>query len=786
MSDIPSNDQDGDNGARRSELVPAAATDATVRVDVNQLHALSGGRLGDPFALLGPHRLGGDLYQIRVYQPGALGIDILAREGDAGDASAASAAGTGEVLTTLQAFGGAAADGLFVGQARLSQREAYLLRVRWPDGQGGETVQISEDAYAFGLLLGELDIHLLREGRHRELGRCLGAQAIVVDGVPGVRFAVWAPNAQRVSTVGDFNLWDGRRHPMRLRAEAGVWELFIPRLPVGSRYKYEIIGRDGTLLPQKADPVARATEMPPGTASVVAPAENFVWTDSEWMAQRAGRQAPTAPFSAYEVHAGSWLRIVEENGRALNWIEMADRLIPYAVGMGFTHIEFMPVMEHPFGGSWGYQPLSQFAPSARFGAPADFARFVDRCHAAGLGVILDWVPAHFPSDGHGMVYFDGTPLYEHSDPREGFHQDWNTLIFNLGRNEVRGFLIASALEWLERFHVDGLRVDAVASMLYRDYSREAGEWIPNIYGGRENLESVAFLKELNQTVAERCPGALTIAEESTAWPGVTAPVERGGLGFSYKWNMGWMHDTLHYIEYDPLYRRHHHHNLTFGMVYAYSEKFLLPISHDEVVHGKGSLYGKMPGDDWQKLANLRAYFGFMWTHPGKKLLFMGCEFAQIREWNHDGSPEWELLDDPRHRGVQQLVRDLNRIYVAEPALHESDCEPAGFRWLIGDDADNSVFAFLRLSANAAPIIVVCNMTPVTRVDYRIGLPQLVGDPAQSGTWEEILNTDAAFYGGSNIGNSGQIATSAHAANGHPQSIALTLPPLSTLIFRKKP
>ncbi|MDB5777461.1 MAG: glgB [Herbaspirillum sp.] len=770
MSDILSNDQDGDNNALRSELVPAAPTDATVRVDANQLHALSGGRLGDPFALLGPHRLDGDLYEIRVYQPGALGIEILARNGD-GDGVA------GAVMTTLQALGGAAADGLFVGRTRLPQREAYLLRVRWPDGRGGETVQVSEDAYAFGLLLGELDIHLLREGRHRELGHCLGAQPTVVDGVPGVRFAVWAPNAQRVSTVGDFNLWDGRRHPMRLRAEAGVWELFIPRLPVGSRYKYEIIGRDGTLLPQKADPVARATEMPPGTASVVAPAENFVWTDSEWMAQRAGRQAPTAPFSAYEVHAGSWLRIVEENGRALNWIEMADRLIPYAVGMGFTHIEFMPVMEHPFGGSWGYQPLSQFAPSARFGAPADFARFVDRCHAAGLGVILDWVPAHFPSDGHGMVYFDGTPLYEHSDPREGFHQDWNTLIFNLGRNEVRGFLIASALEWLERFHVDGLRVDAVASMLYRDYSREAGEWIPNIYGGRENLESVAFLKELNQTVAERCPGALTIAEESTAWPGVTAPVERGGLGFSYKWNMGWMHDTLRYVEHDPAHRRYHHSDFTFGLLYAYSERFVLPISHDEVVHGKGSLLGKMPGDDWQKLANLRAYLGFMWTHPGKKLLFMGCELAQLNEFNHDASPQWELLDDPRHRGVQQLVRDLNRLYVDTPALHARDTDAEGFRWLIGDDVANSVFVYLRRGFHPdEQMLVAVNMTPVSRPGYGIPLP---ADAAGAG-WREVLNSDAAVYGGSNLGNPG-----VHRRDGGSGLLTLTLPPLSTIVFRKE-
>jgi 1,4-alpha-glucan branching enzyme len=502
------------------------------------------------------------------------------------------------------------------------------------------------------------------------------------------------------------------------------------------------------------------------------------------MAERNELPSYSAPLSIYEVHAGSWLRVPEEGCRNLDWHELGDRLIPYVAEMGFTHLQFLPIMEHPFSGSWGYQPLSQFAPSARFGTPAAFANFVDRCHNAGIGVILDWVPAHFPSDAHGLAHFDGTPLYEHADPREGFHQDWNTLIYNLGRNEVRGFLIASALEWLEHFHVDGLRVDAVASMLYRDYSRKEGEWVPNIHGGRENLEAVAFLKELNEMVAARCPGALMIAEESTAWPGVTAPVKDGGLGFSYKWNMGWMHDTLRYIELDPIHRRHHHHDMTFGMIYAYSEHFVLPISHDEVVHGKGSLFGKMPGDDWQKLANLRTYFGFMWTHPGKKLLFMGSEFGQVAEWNHDASPEWHLLDDPRHRGVQRLVRDLNRLYVDEPALHEGDSEPAGFHWLIGDDMKNSVLAFLRLSAHAAPLMVVCNMTPVPRSGYRIGLPDMVCNATDT-SWEEILNTDAAIYGGSNLGNAGRVVTSDQPANGHAHSVALTLPPLSTLVFRKQ-
>jgi len=730
-----------------------------------QINAIAHGRLHDPFSLLGPHRVQDGLIEIRSFQPGARAVRAVSSQGSI-------------ALEQIEQ------SGVFVGRIDDRARNmssgpgSYTLHVLWQD----EVVQETEDPYAFGLLLGELDLHLMAEGRHRELGRCLGAIPMTMDGVEGTRFAVWAPNAQRVSVVGDFNGWDGRRHPMRLRQQAGVWELFIPRIGAGTRYKYELLDRNGQLLPLKADPVARASELPPGTGSVVAPADAFRWSDDAWMAARNELSTYSSPMSIYEVHAGSWLRVLEEGNRNLDWHELGDRLIPYALEMGFTHLEFLPIMEHPFAGSWGYQPLSQFAPSARFGSPNAFAHFVDRCHNAGLGVILDWVPAHFPSDAHGLAQFDGTYLYEHSDPREGFHQDWNTLIFNLGRHEVRGFLIASALEWLEHFHIDGLRVDAVASMLYRDYSRKEGEWVPNIYGGRENLESVAFLRELNETVKARCPGALMIAEESTAWPGVTAPVKDNGLGFSYKWNMGWMHDTLRYIEYDPIHRRHHHHDLTFGMVYAYSEHFVLPISHDEVVHGKGSLYGKMPGDDWQKLANLRSYLGFMWTHPGKKLLFMGCEFAQIREWDHDGSPQWELLDDPRHRGVQQLVRDLNRMYTRETALHENDGDATGFRWIVGDDMNNSVYAFLRLSANAPPLLVVCNMTPIPRQGYRIGVPD-IGDEGRN--WEEILNTDAAAYGGSNLGNAGQVTADAHAAHGHPHSLALTLPPLSTVVFRKK-
>ncbi|TFV96571.1 1,4-alpha-glucan branching protein GlgB [Oxalobacteraceae bacterium OM1] len=729
------------------------------------IDAVLHGRLADPFALFGPHPAGGRVV-IRTFQPGALAVDVVSRT--------PSHDGEARLLESLY---NVEQTGLFVsGAPTLEPGQDYLLRITWPGSEGGEEVQLTEDPYRFGLLLGELDIYLLREGTHRELGRCLGANPMVIDGVAGTRFAVWAPNARRVSVVGDFNNWDGRRHPMRLRMEAGVWELFIPRVRSGARYQYEIVGVDGNVLPLKADPVARASEPPPSTVSLVASDAPFRWTDDAWMERRAQRHDPSAPISVYEVHPASWLRLVEEDHRSLNWHELGDRLIPYVAGMGFTHIEFLPIMEHPFGGSWGYQPLGLFAPTARLGPPSAFASFVDRCHAANIGVILDWVPAHFPTDAHGLARFDGTALYEHQNPREGFHQDWNTLIYNLGRREVSSFLIASALEWLEHYHVDGLRVDAVASMLYRDYSRKQGEWVPNVYGGRENLESVDFLRELNRVVAERCPGAVTIAEESTAWPGVSKPVEEGGLGFSYKWNMGWMHDTLRYMALDPLYRRHHHHDLTFGLVYAFSERFVLPISHDEVVHGKGSLLNKMPGDQNQKLANLRAYLAFMWTHPGKKLLFMGCEIAQPTEWNHDASPDWDLLDDPRHRGIQRLVRDLNRVYAGEPALHELDVSHEGFGWVIGDDQDNSVFAFLRKGVSGSePVLVVLNMTPVPREGYRIGVPA-------GGAWQELLNTDNAVYGGGGMA-SGTREAEPLPAHGMEHSLALRLPPLSALLLK---
>ena len=715
---------------------------------MSDIEALVAGRDGDPFALLGPHGA-----VIRTLQPGAEAITVVAHE-------------DGAVLARLEPVHPA---GLFAGESA-RPGTSYRLQIAWPGG----TVQETEDPYAFGLLLGPLDLHLVAEGRHMELARVLGAQAMAVEGVPGVRFAVWAPNARRVSVVGPFNAWDGRRHPMRRRAEAGVWELFIPRLGAGALYKYEILGPDGAPLPLKADPLAQATEAPPATASRVVDPRPFEWTDEDWMAGRAAGQAPDAPISIYEVHAGSWWR--DADGTAPDWDALADRLIPYARGMGFTHLEFLPVMEHPFGGSWGYQPLALFAPSARFGPPAGFARLVDRAHAAGLGVILDWVPAHFPTDAHGLARFDGTPLYEHADPREGFHHDWNTAIYNLGRNEVRGFLLASALHWLEHFHVDALRVDAVASMLYRDYSRKAGEWIPNRHGGRENLEAIAFLQELNVLVAERCPGAVVIAEESTAWPGVTRPTTEGGLGFAFKWNMGWMHDTLHYMAREPAHRAWHHGELTFGLVYAWSERFLLPISHDEVVYGKGSLLSKMPGDTWRRFANLRAYLGFMWAHPGKKLLFMGQEIADPAEWNHDAAVPWALLDQAPHAGVQRLLRDLNALYRATPALHRLDCAPEGFRWVVGDDAAQSVLAWLRLGeAGDPPALVICNMTPVPRPGYRIGVPL-------PGGWREVLNTDSALYGGGNLGNEGGAATEPIPTHGFDHSVSLMLPPLATLIL----
>ncbi|MBW9117388.1 1,4-alpha-glucan branching protein GlgB [Rhizobium cauense] len=719
-------------------------------VEADAIGALTEGRHGDPFSILGPHGTNGRHY-IRLFLPGALGVDIIARD-------------SGGLLASADLVHAA---GLFVAQ--IPEPASYSIRVHWPDA-----IDVTDDPYRFGPLLSDLDLHLISEGTHYHLSRALGANPMTIDDVAGVRFAVWAPNARRVSVVGDFNSWDGRRHPMRLRPQAGVWEIFIPHLTVGERYKFEIIDQKGNVLPQKADPVARAAEPAPSTASVVASAKPFTWTDAAWMDARRTGQSATA-VSIYEVHAGSWLRDMSEGARPLDWVELSQRIIPYVRDMGFTHIELLPIMEHPFGGSWGYQPLGLFAPTGRYGTPEDFAYFVDRCHGAGIGVILDWVPAHFPSDVWGLARIDGTALYEHEDPREGFHQDWNTLIYNLGRNEVKGFLIASALEWLEHYHIDGLRVDAVASMLYRDYSRAEGEWIPNQYGGRENLEAIEFFKHLNSIVHDRYPNALMIAEESTAFPNITKSPRDGGLGFDLKWNMGWMHDTLQYMSDDPVHRKYHHGSMTFGMIYAYSERFILPFSHDEVVHGKGSLVGKMPGDDWLKMANLRALFGFMWGHPGKKLLFMGCEIGQTTEWDHDGSVEWDILDDPVHAGLQRLVRDLNRIYRHFPCLQYGDDEPDGFEWAVADDSENSVLAMLRYDRNRSSVaLVISNFTPVSRTNYRVGVPF-------GGIWQQVLNTDACVYGGTGA-CAGDCCSEEIEAHSRKQSLRLDLPPLSTTIY----
>jgi 1,4-alpha-glucan branching enzyme len=719
------------------------------------LDALIRGEHRDPFSMLGPHSDGAEGQVIRAYLPNALAVRVLARDGHRD---------LGELSMTEK-------PGFFAGHFPV--REPYLLKITWATGE-----QITEDPYSFGEQLGEMDLYLFAEGNHRDLSSALGAQVKNVDGIDGVRFSVWAPNARRVSVVGDFNSWDGRRHPMRLRHPTGVWEIFIPRIGPGEAYKYEILGQHG-ILPLKADPMALATQAPPATASKVAAPLAFEWQDNDWMQSRGEKHDIHQPLSIYELHAGSWKwhhGAEDEPDRPFNWHELAENLIPYIKELGFTHIELMPIMEHPFGGSWGYQLLSQFAPSARYGTPHDFAAFVDACHRNDIGVILDWVPAHFPTDTHGLAQFDGTALYEYGNPQEGFHQDWDTLIYNLGRTEVHGFMIASGLHWLKNFHVDGLRVDAVASMLYRDYSRKAGEWVPNRYGGRENLEAIDFLRHLNDVVAIEAPGALVIAEESTSWPGVSHPTQQGGLGFSYKWNMGWMHDTLKYIEQDPIHRQHHHSVLSFGLVYAWSERFVLPISHDEVVHGKHSLIDKMPGDRWQKFANLRAYLSFMWTHPGKKLLFMGCEFGQWREWNHDTELDWHFLNYADHKGVHSLVGDLNRLYRSEKALHEQDCQPQGFQWVIGDDAGNSVYAYLRWSKEGEPLLVVANLTPVPREAYRVGVPF-------SGKWAELLNTDAEVYGGSNYGNAGGVRTDEVKSHGQAFSLSLNLPPLGVVVFK---
>ncbi|HRM73513.1 MAG TPA: 1,4-alpha-glucan branching protein GlgB, partial [Paracoccus sp. (in: a-proteobacteria)] len=650
--------------------------------DLSVLNRIIEGRFDDPFAVLGPQRKG-KLRYVTVFDPGASEM-------------AAMVAGKASPLEPVTGY-----PGLFHG--KVAGAKPYLLRGR----RDGEEWLV-EDAYRFGPVLGEMDEYLLGEGTHHSIWKVLGAHVTEHEGVRGTHFAVWAPNARRVSVIGDFNAWDGRRHVMRRRGATGVWEIFLPLIGDGTPYKYEILGAYGERH-EKADPVGFGSQHPPQTASVVRDVTGYGWSDAEWMASRAKAQRIDQPISIYEVHLGSWRR--KDGGRPISYKEAAVELVEYARDMGFTHIELLPVSEYPFDGSWGYQPVGLFAPTIRFGPPHEFRDLVNAAHKAGLGVLLDWVPGHFPTDAHGLGRFDGTALYEHSDPREGFHQDWNTLIYNYGRTEVMNFLTSNGLYWLQEYHVDGLRVDAVASMLYRDYSRSEGQWVPNKDGGRENYEAIAMLQEMNRLTYGEAPGIMTVAEESTSYPKVSRPVHDGGLGFGFKWNMGWMNDTLNYIIRDPVYRSHHHHQMTFGLHYAFSENFILPISHDEVVHGKGSMLAKMPGEGWDKFANLRAYYGFMWGHPGKKLLFMGQEFAQGAEWNHDAEIDWACLGNPLHYGMQGLVRDLNRLYAATPALYARDCDGVGFQWIEANDADHSVYAWIRRGAPGDPeVVVACNFT----------------------------------------------------------------------------
>nr|WP_193552291.1 1,4-alpha-glucan branching protein GlgB [Oleisolibacter albus] len=708
---------------------------------------------GDPFSVLGPHPGPDGTWQVRALFPDARSLWIIAADGQI----------LGEAVRVHD-------DGFWLAEMRGGQRP-YRLRIDF----GAGPVEI-DDAYRFSPWLGELDRHLLGEGRHERIWEKLGAHVVEHEGVRGTVFAVWAPSARRVAVVGDFCTWDGRRLPMRLHHGIGVWEVFVPHAGAGDRYKFEIKGPQGEMLPWKADPLAFRAEQPPATASVVHGLPRWDWQDQLWQDARARANDRESPISIYEVHLGSWKR--GDGNRYLTYRELADDLVPYIKEMGFTHIEMLPITEYPFDGSWGYQPIGLYAPTSRFGSPEDFKHFVETCHREGMGLLLDWVPGHFPTDAHGLGLFDGTHLYEHADPRQGFHQDWNTLIYNYGRREVRNFLLGNALYWLDRFHLDGLRVDAVASMLYLDYSRKAGEWVPNRFGGRENLEAIDVLRRMNELSYGRHPGSMTVAEESTAWPGVSRPVYLGGLGFGFKWNMGWMHDTLQYMAQDPIHRRWHHHDLTFGLLYAFTENFILPLSHDEVVHGKGSLLNKMPGDRWQKFANLRAYYGFMWTHPGKKLLFMGGEFAQEREWSHDRGLDWFLLDLPEHQGLRTLVRDLNHLYRSLPALHRLDCDPAGFDWLEGGDNENSVLAYRRLDGHGNSVTVVCNFTPIPRQGYRLGVPE-------AGHYVERLNTDAEIYGGSNVGNGGGLDSEDIPSHGRPNSLSLTLPPLGTLVLQRE-
>ncbi|WP_406495581.1 1,4-alpha-glucan branching enzyme [Streptomyces sp. NBC_01604] len=731
--------------------IPAPRQEAPVvvspAVDAGDRERLLAGTHHAPHSVLGAHPVPGGI-AFRAFRPYALSVMVVA----------------GELRAELHDDG----DGFFSGLLPLPEVPAYRLLVAYEG-----TVQDTEDAYRFLPALGDLDLHLIGEGRHEQLWTALGAEPMTHQGVTGTRFTVWAPNARGVRVAGTFNFWDPIAYPMRSLGGTGVWELFLPGIGEGELYKFELTRPDGSRT-LRADPLARRTEVPPNTSSIVT-SSHHEWHDAEWLARRTDTHAHEAPFSVYEVHLPSWRP-------GLTYRELAEQLPAYVKDLGFTHVELMPVAEHPFGGSWGYQVTGFYAPTARLGTPDDFKHLVDALHQAGIGVLMDWVPAHFPRDDWALAEFDGRPLYEHEDPLRSAHPDWGTLEFDYGRREVRNFLVANAIYWCEEFHIDGLRVDAVASMLYLDYSREPGQWTPNEHGGRENLDAVAFLQEMNATVYRRVPGVVTIAEESTAWDGVTRPTDTGGLGFGLKWNMGWMHDSLDYVSHDPIHRKYHHGEMTFSMVYAYSENYVLPISHDEVVHGKRSLVSKMPGDWWQQRANHRAYLGFMWSHPGKQLLFMGQEFAQGAEWSEAHGPDWWLLDpaygaEPDHRGVRDLVRDLNIVYRHTPALWQRDTDPSGFQWVVGDAAEDNVFAFLRYDAEGSPLLAISNFSPVVRHDYRLGVPDEV--PA----WHESLNTDAAKYGGSDVTNPDVIKPEPQPWHGRTASIRLTLPPMATVWLR---
>jgi 1,4-alpha-glucan branching enzyme len=730
-------------------------------VSAEELEVLVKGCHGDPHRILGRH---GEV--VRAYQPDAKEMRLLPGPVDAA-----------EMVAMHKVHPG----GIFEGPISAGVSD-YQLEAVYEKG-GTDSTYRFDDAYRSWPTLGEMDLHLFGEGRHHRLWEVLGAHPRVHDGMAGVSFAVWAPNAKAVRVVGEWNFWDGRIHPMRMLGSSGVWELFIPGVSVGARYKYELITAADQLI-LKTDPMAFEMEIPPATASVVVRSSEHEWQDQRWLEARASSDLLHRPMSVYEMHLGSWRHKDTEEGfrRPLTYRELADELPGYLADLGFTHVEFMPVAEHPFSGSWGYQVSGYYAPTSRYGTPEDFRALVDALHQAGIGVIVDWVPAHFPRDEFALARFDGTALYEHADPRQGEHPDWGTLIFNFGRNEVRNFLLANALYWIEQFHVDGLRVDAVASILYLDYSRSEGQWIPNRFGGRENLDAVAFLKEVNEAVFGLYPGATVIAEESTAWPGVSRPTYLGGLGFGFKWNMGWMHDTLDYFHHDPVHRRYHHGELTFGLIYAWSENFILPLSHDEVVHGKGSLLSKMPGDRWQQLANLRSLYAWMWAHPGKQLLFMGAELGEDREWNHETQLDWWVLDEWQpHRQLRDMLRETNRVYRNEPALWEDDITPDGFEWIDADDSDQSVLSFLRkpLGGGGRPVACVANLTPVPRYDYRVGFPA-------PGRWAELLNTDAVEWGGSGIGNWGSVDAVDQPWHGRPCSALVTLPPLAVVWLTPDP